>query len=225
MNMIYSGILLEGLGVLCYRCFFVVDAAQVHLLELQEPQQPRWLRSGLKLPEWFVRPVANVLQHARTVGGLIGLSLYYTASAIAGAVTVYYFISLLGSKGELQGQAPSRVQRRLALMSTHVRFFKNCHTGLQKASACCRSWWVMVVWPGARRPPCNSSRCRVISSIVLLSICSGRTVLVKLTCSSFAGEETLWHSPSFTNSACSLSRRSCPKVCTLELPIHETDQN
>ncbi len=70
------------------------------MLELQEPQQPRWLRSGVKLPKWFVRPVANVLRHARTVGGLIDLTLYYGASAIAGAATVNYFTSLLGLKGE-----------------------------------------------------------------------------------------------------------------------------
>ncbi|CAL8467716.1 g7254 [Coccomyxa elongata] len=88
-------------------CLFLLDLvlltgtliAQVHLLEPRDPRQPRWLRSGLKLPKWFVRPVVNVLQHARTVGGLLDLSLYYAASAIAGAVTVYYFISLLGSKG------------------------------------------------------------------------------------------------------------------------------
>ncbi|BDA42630.1 hypothetical protein COCOBI_03-5230 [Coccomyxa sp. Obi] len=73
--------------------------AQLHLLKLQEPQQPHWLRSGLKLPKWFVRPVANVLQHSRTLGRLIDLSLYYAASTIAGAATVYYFTLLLGSKG------------------------------------------------------------------------------------------------------------------------------
>ncbi|EIE24684.1 hypothetical protein COCSUDRAFT_46908 [Coccomyxa subellipsoidea C-169] len=88
-------------------CLFMLEIAlltatliaQAQLLRVSGLQQPRWLRSGFRLPKWFVEPVANILGQVQTVGGLIDLSLYYAASAITGAASMYYFTSLLGRKG------------------------------------------------------------------------------------------------------------------------------
>lgn len=43
-----------------------------------------------------------MLGHVQTLGGLIDVSVYYAASAIAGAASMYYFISLGGRTGELE---------------------------------------------------------------------------------------------------------------------------
>lgn len=96
-------------------CSFTAEA---FLLRLEEPRPPYWLRRVLRLPAWNAQPVANLLAHVQTLGGIIDLLVYYAASAAAGAVGTYHFCSILDHNGVASIAVPAMHCLQMILSAT-----------------------------------------------------------------------------------------------------------